>query len=253
MAKIFKINDDNQIVIIALVIFLLTSVLFYVIYPPLREATGIYGFLTLICLGIYTNPAFQEYLNGIAKNRKTFFFLLLGLGLGALFIVIPKILPGFSMGLPLVPASVDSDIRWVIQCVFAPGIEDILRFGVLGLILFLFRKKGISKGELWFAIFTQALFFTALHALAYYNNWYNAPSIYEAFAGLSAVSGSLIFAFLFASITGFLVTRRWCLNLILSISSHYAINQTLFVDVSVVGLNIVNYLPLILNNILSIL
>jgi len=234
--KIIDIKEDNQIVVWLLIAFLLFSILLYVVYPPLRNATGIYGFIVLILLGLYTNPAFQDYLYGIEKSAKTIFLAVIGAGLGLFFVIIPKIIPGLSMGLPVLPASVESNLQWIIICIFAPFVEDILRFGILGLILYVRRKGGTSKAELWTAIIIQALFFMLLHATAYAAGWYSAPEWTGALSMLGAVTGSLITAFLFALITGYFVTRDGIKNIALSIAAHYAVNQFLFVKFSIVFL-----------------
>ena len=239
MVKVFDVKEDNQIVVIGIIIFLVLSIILYVVYPGLKTATGIYGFLCLIALGIYTNPAFQDYLYGIEKSLKTFLWIGAGIGIGLAYIILTRLVPGLSMGLPLVPQSVDSSLRWVIICVFAPFIEDVLRFSILGLVLYIRRKDGISKGELWLAIILQAVFFMCLHAFAYSGNWYQAPSWIGAITIISSVQGALFAAFLFAMLTGWFVSRDGVKNLTISIIAHFIVNFILFVNIAVVGLNIV--------------
>lgn len=232
------ITKENKIVLGILAFFLVLTIILYVVYSPLRTALGIYGFLILVSLTIYSNSAFQNSLIGVPKK---FGIAILGIFIGAIigiaFVVLPKFIPGLSMGLPMVPAAVEDSLRWIITCGFAPSVEDITRFSILGVILFLFRKKGISKGELWLAITLQAVFFTVLHATAYASGWYEAPNFAEAIKILGAVNGSLVAAFLFAMVTGWAVTRNKKLsanNILISIAAHYTVNQILFVKMSVV-------------------
>jgi len=234
-----KLKEENRLVINILIILLAVTILLYVVYPPLRTAVGIYGFLTLICLGIYTNGVFQDYLIGIKKNN-LFKIILIGSGIGLGFVILPRVIPGMSMGVPLLPAAVDDNLKWIVICLFAPIIEEILTRGaLLGLVKYMERDGGIKKFELWIAIIAQAIFFMLLHATSYAAGWYEAPTWAGAFGTLGAVSASLIAAFIFALVMGWLVTRDGIENLGLSIVGHYLVNQIIFVKMSVVGLNII--------------
>ena len=230
MAKIFSIKKEFEFVVIISGISLFIAFLLYVVYPPLRTVTTIYGGIALISLFFYTNKVFQPYPVGIPKKRislNILFGVLAGLG----FILLPKIIPGMSMGVPLVPASIESNLQWLVIVFFAPFMEEILTRGVLlGFVKYLRRKRGISNAELWLAIIVQAVFFMSLHALAYAYGWYTAPEWLGAFKILSSVSASLISAGLFGLIMGYLVTRKGVNSLILPIVAHMTINQILFVQ-----------------------
>ena len=236
------VKEDNKLVVNILIFLLALNVLLYVVYPPLRTATGIYGFLVVIALGVYTNGTFQDYLIGIKKSN-LFKVLLIGAGFGLAFVILPRFIPGMSMGIPLLPAAVEDNLKWVVICLFAPIIEEILTRGaLLGLVKYMERNRGISTFELWVAIIAQAIFFTLLHATSYAAGWYEAPTWMGAFGTLSAVSASLLAAFLFGVAAGWFVTRDGIENLGVSIVAHYIINQILFVQMSVVGLSIFQFI-----------
>ena len=226
MAKLTKENR-NTVGIIILLIFI--AILFYVVYPPLRNAVGVYGFILALSLIIYTRPMFQKDLIGIG-TKNIFTALLVGGGIGLGFYILSKIIPGLSFGIPFVPYSVDGNLRWTIICVFAPVAEEILcRGGLMGVLKWWQKAGGFTKTELWITIIVQALFFTALHATAYAAGWYEAPSWLGAFGALSAVSASLIAAFIFGIIFGYIVSLNGVKNLSASIIAHFLINNILFI------------------------
>lgn len=227
--SVFNVKQDNNLVVWIAGIGLFLALLLYVVYPPLRSATAIYGAISLVGLFFYTNPAFQNYLIGIPR-KKLFSSLLIGGGIGLAFVILPKIIPGMSMGLPIIPASVESNLKWVVICLFAPFIEEIATRGaLLGFVRYLGRKGRSSNKVIWTAIILQAVFFVMLHALAYSSGWYQAPTWLGAYGALSAVSASLIIAGIFGLIMGYVVTRDGIKNLGVSIVAHYVINQLLFV------------------------
>ena len=236
MARIFKIDPDNKLVVLLAGIGLFIALLLYVTYPPLREASSIYGAIAIVGLFFYTNPIFQDYLIGIPK-KGLLKLLLIGGAIGIGFVVLPKFIPGLSMGVPIVPASVDSNLKWVVICLFAPVLEEIATRGaLLGFIKYITSKRGVSTFELWIAIVAQAIFFVLLHALAYASGWYNAPAWtgqLGVFSQLGAVSASLIAAGIFGLIMGFIVTRKKINSLSVAILSHYIVNQLLFVGLVV--------------------
>ena len=241
-----SVKEDNKLVVNLLIFLLAIDVLLYVVYPPLRTATGIYGFLVVVCLGIYTNGTFQNYLIGIKKSN-LFKVILIGAGFGLAFVILPRFIPGMSMGVPLLPATVGDNLKWVVICLFAPIIEEVLTRGaLLGLVKYMEREGGIGTFELWAAIIIQAIFFTMLHATSYAAGWYEAPTWMGAFGTLSAVSASLLAAFIFGIVAGWFVTRDGIENLGVSIVAHYIVNQILFVQMSVVGLSIFQFIASII-------
>jgi membrane protease YdiL (CAAX protease family) len=228
--KVFSTKEDNNPIVWISGISVFLSLLLYVVYPPLRGATAIYGAMSLVSLFFYTNPAFQSYLIGIPR-KKFLSTLLIGVGAGLGFVILPKIIPGLSMGLPVLPASVESSMKWIIICIFAPFVEEIATRGaLLGFIKYLGRNNHSNNKIIWIAIISQAVFFMLLHALAYAVGWYQAPTWLGSLGLFSAVIGSLLVAFLFAIIMGFLVSRKGINSLVTSIVSHYIVNQILFIQ-----------------------
>lgn len=236
MVQIFSISEDNKLAVILLAATLILDIIVFIIYPnpTFRTACAIYGFLALVSISIYTNPAFQEHLYGIPKNTKTLWSIAAGAAIGLGFVFLPRLLPGFSIGIPLLPASVADNFKFIIIGVFAPVFEDFVRFSILGIVKYIRREDGISQSELWLAILVQAMFFTAIHALAYATGFYQAPTWMQALGSLGAVSASLFAAFTFAMVTGYFVTRDGVKNIALSIAAHFVVNGLLFTALAVV-------------------
>lgn len=233
------VEPHNKGVIVLLGTLLFLAGLIFTTFPLLREAVGIYGFLIIIALAVYTNADFQEYLVGL-KISNLPFAMLLGLFIAAGFFLLSAVIPGFSIGLPLVPYAVSDAFKFIIIGIFAPIVEEAFTRGALiGFIIFAEEKNGsVSKLQKGIAIVLQMLFFVGLHALAYFAGWYEAPTAASALLGFSAVSGALIAAGVFALVAGIVVTRKRVNNLAASMVAHFLINSILFVKFSVVGFTI---------------
>lgn len=235
---ILSVSKENKLVVALVGISLFLALWIFIVYPDptLKNACMIYGFMAIIGLGFYTNPAFDGYVVGIPK-KNLFTSLIVGGVLGGAFVVLPRIVPGLSLGIPLIPNSVEGSLRFIVICIFAPILEEVLcRGSLLGFVNYLNKKGRRNEAIVWLAIVIQALFFVGLHFLAYSNGWYNAPTWLGAtgvFANLSAVSASLILAGVFGLVTGYIVSRDGLRNLSISIVAHFIVNTTLFVGLSV--------------------
>lgn len=254
-----RLNPDNQLPVLLLGISIFIAVVmvvwFYndINYKPLVYGSALYAFLGVISLGFWTNGAMQDYFFGIEKSYRTIMWIIVGAVVGIGFSSLQYF--GLSMGVPLLPASIGTNFRAFIILYAAPIFEDLLCFALFGFILYVTRKCNksscsIDKKYKWLAIGIVIIFFVMLHFAAYKIGWYQAPTLLEGIAGLSAVSASLIAAGIFRGITLYIVSLDGVSNCILAIVAHYVINQILFVKATVIGLSI---LPLIINNILSII
>jgi hypothetical protein len=248
MAKIIQLNDDNKIPVLLLGISIFVAVVMVVWfyndpdYKPLVMGSGLYAFLGVISLGFWTNGAMQDYFFGIEKSYKTFLWMILGLFIGVGILSLSYL--GLSMGVPLLPQNIGTNFRAILVLWFAPCIEDLLCFSFFGFILFLTRRCNksscdIDKRYLWLAIILTSFFFMGLHAVSYAAHFYEASTLLEGFAGLSAVSASLIAAFIFRGITCWFISLNGVRNIIIGISAHYAINQILFAKLTVIGLSVI--------------
>lgn len=226
MAKIFSVKPGTRFIVFLLILFGIGAIFLSTI-PTLQSAAFIYGLLVIFSLFIYTNPVFSNDLAIIPKGG-IFKGILLGAFLAVIILILPKI--GLSIGIPLVPASVESNLRFIIIAFFAPVVEELsTRGALLGLIRYFERSgRNLSTFKLWIAIIIQAVLFMFLHFTAYSAGWYSAPDIGVATLQLSAVSASLIAALIFGLIMGFAVTKSK--NIFASIVAHFAVNTFIFVN-----------------------
>ncbi len=240
-----NIEPENRIAITISGIFVFIGILFYVIFPPLKTAAGIYTILSLVSLVIYSLSEFQDSLVGI-NLEKLGSQILYGLGVALVFITAKIMIPGFSIGIPITPESVSSSVRAIILLGFAPVVETILTVGaLLGFISYM-ESGGvqITKTQFWIANISQSIFFASLHLFAYVSGWYNAPTTGIALAGISAESSAFVAAFFFSLLVGFVSTRKEVRSLVPAIVAHFVVNSLVFVQLAVVGLPFTVALPL---------
>ena len=199
--------------------------------PSLVQAGFIYMGLNFMTLSIYLSEKIRPYLDPIVAPGSLFTNILVGGLAGGGILALSLV--GLSIGTPLVPASVESNLRWVIVGLMAPVIEEIAcRGALLGLFAFLLsRGKKLTTGRLWIAILLQAFFFMTIHFTAYSFGWYSAPTLSSSFGSLGNVGASLLSAFIFGTIMGYLVSRKK-INLLGAIIAHFLVNNFLFLKLS---------------------
>ena len=229
-------KEDNRNSIILSGIMIILALFFYTVYPPTRTAVGIYFIFSVFSLAIYSIPRFGEYLVGIGINppKRILNAVLIGGGITIALWLANEFMPGFAFGLPFVPYSVSEDLRFIIICLFAPIAEELATRGALmGFINWAQKRGGLSTGELWIANILQAIFFTIIHATAYQLGWYEAPTWMGALGALGAVGSSLLAAFTFGILLGWIVSLNGKRNLLISILAHFGVNLILFTQLSV--------------------
>lgn len=229
-----KILENGRVVKFIIFPTMIASFVGMFVFPEIRLALGLYFVLNLLSLNAYRQKPYQEEIYGI--SRGAFKKYLLGLGIGGIFLIISAIAPAFSLLTPVLSLSVSEDIRWVIIVILAPLCEEVWRSSVIGYVKDIYKPR-----KFWKVNISQALVFSALHTLVYglvfsaYDQWIQ---VYGAF---SAVSGSLLAAFVFALISGYLMEKTK--DVLPSIGAHQIINWWLitggFVVVATATLSLV--------------
>src|SRR3990167_8304721 len=119
------------------------------------------GFLFLLLLLI-----------GIDGGSKLVRSLLLALFIGVVFYVSTKLIPGLSLGLPILPNAISDQLKFFIIVICAPIRSELLfRGSLMGYT----RTYNPSKRFLIIAIIIQAVLFSLLHVGAYITNFYELP------------------------------------------------------------------------------
>lgn len=248
MANILSnIEDENRVAIIVCLIFIFLGIFFYVTFPPLQTAAGIYTLLSVVSLVIYSLNQFQDSVIGINLKRLGLQFLI-GIGLATAFILIKIIIPSFAIGTPFLGYSVSTAVTAIIILFFAPFVEEIIcRGALLGWISWAKSKGGeVTTLQFWIANSIQALFFAGLHLAAYIAGWYNLPGGASLATDIAAQSSAFIAAFTFGLAAGFIDTRKNVKSILPSILAHLIINTTVFLSLNIVGLNIIPSMSLAL-------
>jgi len=223
MAEVLKQNVLVRNVIIGMTFVL---AFLWVINPPARSAVGI----NLVFLGIsflvYRASEYQDDLVGILKENA-----LPSIGYGIVFtfffFLITLVVPGMSIGLPSLPASISDQLKFFLVVIVAPIVETIFFQGALYAYVSNFDISK-NKKKKWIAIIVQALGFSAFHLGAYVSGFYMYPSFTEGMTAVSANISGFIVAFLFALIAGWFMTRDGIKNLIFVAVFHLGLNAVAY-------------------------
>ena len=156
-------KQENKNVFLIILGVLVALFLIYVIIPPLREAMGIYLFGIIISGFTFFVPSMQNYLVGISFKgvnllKSTLYGIIFGIG----FLVATSIIPGFSIGIPLLPQAISDTMRGFVVKWVAPIVETIIFQGAFFGIGMLMFKKSVWKANIF-----QALIFAISHVGAY--------------------------------------------------------------------------------------
>jgi len=237
MVRFEGVKEDSGMTLNFLVGALFILGFIFTVIPPLREALGVYLFLSVIAFVVYRSVRYQGDLIGISKNNlgeSVFVGILAGLG----FYFLSKLIPGFSFGVPMLPAAISDSMKFFVIVFVAPWIETIAIQGALfGYLLYLFKnEEGKYDKGFWLALFGQALFFALLHLGAYIYGFYQLPSFMQALTGFYANLASFLTAFLFAIVAGLIVYYDGIKNLLAVGIMHMIINFSIYIKLAIVHL-----------------
>jgi len=204
--------------------FILTFL--WVINPPARSAVGINLIFLAVSFLVYRAREYQDDLIGIETSN-----ILPSVGYGILFtfffFLVTLVVPGMSIGVPSLPASISDSLKFFLVVMVAPIAETIFFQGALYAYISNFDGT-MTKSKKWRAIIIQALGFSIFHVGAYVSGFYMYPGFTEGMSAISANISGFIVAFLFALIAGWFMTTDGVKNLV-------------FVGVFHLGLNLVAY------------
>lgn len=210
-----KKEENGRVVKYLIFPTLVASLIGMFIFPPIRLALALYVALGVWSLNAYRQKAYREEVYGIKKG--IFKKLFIGYGIGGVFLLVSYIAPSFSLLTPSLSLSVLEDIRWAIIVILAPIVEEYFRSATIGYIKDIYKYK-----KFWMINIYQAIIFALLHTLVYgvaleaYDKWI------EVYGGFYAISGSLLAAFTFGLVSGFLMNKFK--DIVPSIGAHQIIN-----------------------------
>ena len=208
-------KENGRVIKYLLFPSLVISFILLFIYPPDRLAFGLYLAMGLWSLNAYMNKNYKEEVYGI-KNR-IFTKYIWGLAIGGAFLVASAVVPTFSLLVPSFSLSVSTDVRTFIIIALAPLCEEIFRSSTIGYIKEIYKTK-----KFWIVNIFQALIFASLHTLVYGLVMNSYLSWFEVFGTFYAIAGSLLAAFVFGLVSGYMMEKFD--DVVPSIAAHQIIN-----------------------------
>lgn len=221
MAKSKILKENLNVRNLALGFAFLLSFL-WVINPPARTAIGINLVFLMIAFVLYSSQEYQDDTIGITL-KNSLVSISAGVLAGFVFLIVSLFVPGMSIGIPVLPASISDNLKFFLVVFVAPIVETIFFQGALYAYVSNFdnTKDKKYKGR---AIFLQAVIFSLFHLGAYVSGFYMYPGFTEGMTAVFANISSFFVAFLFALIAGYIVTRNGIKNLIFCMVFHLILN-----------------------------
>jgi membrane protease YdiL (CAAX protease family) len=189
----------------------------------------------IIILGIsylaYSSQEYQDELIGINGgffSSKTLIIAGWGILFTFVFYLATLMIPGLSLGYPLLPGSISTSFKWFLVNIVSPLTETIF---FLGVVLAFFNK--LLPNHKWLALTIDSIIFAMFHLGAYILGFYAYPSFTEAMPSILANASAFIVAFLFNLIAGSFILTKNIKNLIFGFVFHQGINIIAWIDFSV--------------------
>ena len=229
---------DKQSIKMTASLILFAIIILSVIYatsPPEGNVLLFYLVVSSTSFLVYRFSSFQQILIPLSFSEKNHFgrSILMGAIAGGFFFFTTKLIPGLSLGLPLLPGTISETFKLVIIIVAAPFFEEIF---FRGAVLGFFRNTSLGKKNVWFAIIGQAILFAFAHLGAYVLGFYNYPSFAQGLDAVTQNISAFMAAVIFGIVVGFFVTRQKTQNLWFAIIFHALLNLIIFTSLSVVFL-----------------
>lgn len=203
--------------------------------PPSRNTMLTYAVFLVASFVVYNSRIYQRFLIGLG-TKKLLTSIIVGSSVAGGFYLLTRFLPGFSLGLPLLPNSISDQLKLIIVVFVAPPAEEIFFRGAL---LAYLREFNPSESRIQIAIIIQAILFAFAHLGAYVLGFYNYQTLTQGLGAIGANTSVFLTAFVFAYLAGFLVTRKKIGgNLWLTIILHMLLNLIIFTVLTIGALAI---------------
>ena len=222
-------KENGRLISVIIGLILILAIL-WATNPPAKDALGAYLIFSGVAFFIYRFSSFRNKLIGIRTDNvvpSLGWALLLGGG----FWLSTKFIPGFSMGLPLLPGAIGDTFKFVIIILIAPVAEEIF---FRGIVLGYLRSLSIFKNKLFLVIIIQAALFSLAHLVAYVTNFYSFPNFTSGMTAFNANISAFLAAFVFGTVVAYFVTRNGIRNMVFAIFFHAILNLIIFTSLVVV-------------------
>ncbi|MEK6884938.1 MAG: CPBP family intramembrane glutamic endopeptidase [Nanoarchaeota archaeon] len=222
-------KDDNKLLKYVFYPIMILNIILLIINKDYRDSGAgyIYAVVGLLSYLIYMTSGFTQFTIGIGKKLGLNVFIGVLVGVG--FIIISKIVPGFSLLQPEIPFSIGTQIKFLIVVIFASPVEEILfRSSLPSILMSAFNFSwGIIVG-------ICSILFAGAHLLAYGVYTSSLDNLIQLYGATTAISGAIVAAIIW-SIASFVLIKK-TQSLIPSIVGHTTINFIVFTALSFVSL-----------------
>jgi membrane protease YdiL (CAAX protease family) len=222
------VRKQNGLVSSVIIGFAIILAFLAVVNPLARTPCYINLVFLVISFLIYRAKEYQDDLVGI-KTKGFVLSSFFGLIAGLLFFGISKLVPGFSLGFPIMPQSIADSLKFFFIVFVAPIAETIFFQGAIYAYI---KNFNTSKSQRWVAIFIQAILFSLFHLGAYVAGFYQ----YEFSQGIGIIGDNIsafIVAFFFALVAGWYVTKDGVKNLAFVATFHFMINLLTYLPMAI--------------------
>lgn len=219
------IKQESKNAIRLIVGLLLLLAIIFGTNPPSRNAMLTYVVFLIVAFFIYSSNVYQKFIVGISKNN-LIKSILSGAIFGVLFVVLTRILPGFSLGYPLLPNTIGDQLRFGIIVFIAPIAETLAFKGAL-----LAYLREISPKRKQVAIIFMSVAFALAHLGAFLTSFYDYSTVTVGLSEFTSNLSVFLSAGIFAYISTFLLLRKGIQNLIFVIVFHMVINLLVFTNI----------------------
>ena len=229
-----KLKKESKNVRMLAVGFIIALVFLFGTNPPARNNLLTYILFFGLSFFIYGLPSVQKHIIGISQKnlgRSIGFGFLAGGG----YYLLAKIVPGLSLGLPILPNAIGDGLTFFLVVVVASvGEELAFRGGLLAYIrIFKPTKKNITL-----AIILQGVLFGLAHVGSYIVGFYNYPNLPAGLTAFGANIGAFMIATTFGILAGYFVTRDGIKNLAFAIIFHSLLNLIIFTSLAIIVINV---------------
>lgn len=221
---------------IILGIFLLLTVVLVTQPPAIFKVLLVFDIMLGASYFVYRFSDAKDLATPINLQSKSLIpSIIFGAVLGLGFFLFTRLVPGASIGLPLLPGAISDQLRYIVVAYVAPVAEEIFfRGALLGYFLLVFGKNKKVR-----VIVLQAFLFAVAHISAYITGFYNYPNIVQGLDAVTANLASFSFPFIFGLIAGWAVLRNNNGkvnkgNLVVSILTHSVINHIVYLALTTV-------------------
>lgn len=199
--------------------------------PELRILMLLYGALLGLSLSLYQNKLRDKQLiktKYVGFGGGTFIAIIIGIGIGATFIILNKTNSALALAAPIISLSIVDDVRNFIKVGLAPFIEEISFNGSW----FGFLRDSLGLG-LHSANQIKSITFALYHTYAYGVVAGLLENLSELIGAFQATLGTFIAAYAFSIAVGYAL-NKWR-NMYLSSVAHIIINYALAIGLVIGG------------------